>query len=576
MNSQYYLLAYGALISLLLWVQPVRAADTDGDGVNDSLDNCAHVYNPNQLDSDSDGFGDACECMMSHRSFDAERAGDVFGSIIANCGDVNDDGFDDLIVGANEAGPPGRKPGRVYVYSGLDGSELYRFTGDTLEIDRFGFSVAGGDLNKDGFSDMIVGTLYRDSPTATTVGAVDVFSGIDGSLMYSIHGEGDQDQFGQALAGNVDINRDGFGDFIVSAIGSDSGAFDGGRAYVYSGVDGSVMYTFDGLNSGGFFGWSVAGAGDVNSDGFTDIAVGARADAGLAGLVYIFSGADGSQLHALSAPACSWLGHSVAGVGDVNGDGFGDILAGAPAGNSGPVTGCAYLFSGADGSILKSFTGEILGDFFGGAVCAIGDLNFDGIAEFAISSESYDHLANASGRVYIYSGADFDLMYLLTVDPDRGGLGASLTNGDFNGDGVSDLFVGSTWERTGPSSTGRIYTFSLADTDSDFLPDNCDNCPNVSNPDQLDSDSDGVGDLCSNCCDTAGDANNSGSLSIGDVTFLIARIFSGGPAPDCCEEGDADGSGSITIGDATYLITRIFAGGAAPICGPTGMTCSTE
>jgi hypothetical protein len=78
------------------------------------------------------------------------------------------------------------------------------------------------------------------------------------------------------------------------------------------------------------------------------------------------------------------------------------------------------------------------------------------------------------------------------------------------------------------------------------------------------------------CCVDAGDANDDGNVTIGDVTFLIARIFSGGGPPPCCSEGDANGDGSITIGDVTYLIARIFSGGGAPICGPAGMTCGAN
>ncbi len=128
-----------------------------------------------------------------------------------------------------------------------------------------------------------------------------------------------------------------------------------------------------------------------------------------------------------------------------------------------------------------------------------------------------------------------------------GGLGG----GDSDGDGVADDCD------VCPGFDDNI------DTDGDGNPDGCDNCPTEPDP-------------CSTCCGTAGDANNSGSLTIGDVTFLIARIFSGGPAPGCCEEGDADGGGTITIGDVTYLIARIFAGGATPICGPVGMSCGSE
>lgn len=111
------------------------------------------------------------------------------------------------------------------------------------------------------------------------------------------------------------------------------------------------------------------------------------------------------------------------------------------------------------------------------------------------------------------------------------------------------------------------------DIDNDFVGNSCDNCPADFNPGQEDSDADGIGDVCAGCCDLAGDANNSGSVNIADVTFLIARIFAGGAAPPCCEEGDANGSGGVNIADVTFLIARIFAGGPAPLCGPAGMGC---
>ncbi|MCH7879172.1 MAG: hypothetical protein IH914_07660, partial [candidate division Zixibacteria bacterium] len=110
----------------------------------------------------------------------------------------------------------------------------------------------------------------------------------------------------------------------------------------------------------------------------------------------------------------------------------------------------------------------------------------------------------------------------------------------------------------------------------------CDNCPRDYNPDQIDSDMDGFGDrcdLCPNdptcgCCGTSGDANYDGSANIGDVTFLISRIFAGGSAPLCCASADSNGDGSINISDVTFLIARIFAAGPAPVCGPVVMTCA--
>ena len=91
---------------------------------------------------------------------------------------------------------------------------------------------------------------------------------------------------------------------------------------------------------------------------------------------------------------------------------------------------------------------------------------------------------------------------------------------------------------------------------------------------QFDTDGNGILDVCvgglPGCCDTPGDANNSGTVNIGDVTFLIARIFAGGAAPPCQDEADENGDGTVNIADVTYLIARIFAAGPAPICGTTG------
>jgi len=153
------------------------------------------------------------------------------------------------------------------------------------------------------------------------------------------------------------------------------------------------------------------------------------------------------------------------------------------------------------------------------------------------------------------------------LDTDSDGFGdvcdncASIPNDQTNTD--SDLF-GDACDNC-PTTASPDQT----DTDNDTVGDICDNCPDTPNPDQIDSDLDGFGDAC-DCCVVAGDANNDGALTIGDVTFLIARIFSGGPAPICAEAGDPDASGNLTIGDVTYLIARIFTGGPEPICPPPG------
>jgi len=108
------------------------------------------------------------------------------------------------------------------------------------------------------------------------------------------------------------------------------------------------------------------------------------------------------------------------------------------------------------------------------------------------------------------------------------------------------------------------------DSDGDGVPDGCDNCPLDANADQQDTNNNGIGDACDNCCDVPGDADNSGRLNIGDVTFLISRIFSNGGAPVCQDKADANGDNTVNIEDVTFLITRIFSSGSAPICGSNG------
>ena len=356
-----------------------------------------------------------------------DTAGDRFGYSVSMAGDVDGDGRADFIVGAYLDDPAGggTDAGSAYVFSGADGSLLNRRTGDTAG-DHFGFSVSGaGDVNGDGRADFIVGA-WVDDPAGggTDAGSAYVFSGADGSLLYQVTGDTAGDLFGVSVSGAGDVNDDGKADFIVGAHGDDpaGGGNDAGSAYVFSGADGSLLYQVSGDTGGDRFGISVSGAGDVSGDGRADFIVGAYQDdpaggGNNAGSAYVYSGADGSLLYQVSGDtAIDFFGYSVSGAGNVNGDGKADFIVGArfddPVGG-GNDAGSTYVFSGAGGSLLYQRIGDTAGDSFGFSVSGAGDVNGDGKADFIVGAHLDDPAGGGSdaGSAYVYSGADGSLLY---------------------------------------------------------------------------------------------------------------------------------------------------------------------
>ena len=134
---------------------------------------------------------------------------------------------------------------------------------------------------------------------------------------------------------------------------------------------------------------------------------------------------------------------------------------------------------------------------------------------------------------------------------------------DSDGDGIADVSDNCT----------TVYNPNQADADADGVGNACDNCPTVFNPDQADSNNNGTGDACLTCCDLPGDANNDGSVNVGDAVYIINYVFKSGPVPPCKCEGDANGDNAINVGDAVYIINYVFKSGPAPICNLTNQIC---
>jgi hypothetical protein len=285
---------------------------------------------------------------------------------VATAGDVNGDGFSDVIVGANAYDNGEDGEGRAFVYLGSSAG-LSTTAAWTAESDQafanFGWSVAtAGDVNDDGFSDVIVGAWDYDNGEATE-GRAFAYHGSAAGLGLTPAWTAESNQagafFGWSVATAGDVNGDGFSDVIVGAMGYDNGQLDEGRAYVYhgsaSGLAATTTWTAESNQASANFGWSVATAGDLRGNGFSSVIVGAPlAENGQTdeGRAFVYHGsasglstsfawvAEGNQAGAI-------LGGTVATAGDVNGDGFSDVIIGAERYDNGQTNeGRAWVYLG--------------------------------------------------------------------------------------------------------------------------------------------------------------------------------------------------------------------------------------
>jgi len=331
--------------------------------------------------------------------------GDQLGWSVAGLGDVDGDGFPDLALGAVQKLVRNRPaPGYVRILSGFNGALLHEINGNSPR-GEFGSSVAGvGDLDGDGFSDFVIGARF-DREAGPRFGAARVYSGKNATLLFFFGGDSAEEEFGQAVAGAGDVNADGTPDIIVGAPRDDTVAPDSGSAFVFSGRSGELLYILGGRSSGDRFGQAVAGVGDVDGDGFADVAVGAPlAGQHSEGEFHVFSGKDGTVLQSFTGngPDAS-LGWSLASAGDLDGDGRDDLVVGAPGEGSGHV----YVFSGQDGAVLLSSSGDETGSRFGASVSGAGDYDRDGSPDVVVGAPRAGH---GAGEAVVLSGRDGRLL----------------------------------------------------------------------------------------------------------------------------------------------------------------------
>ena len=493
--------------------------------------------------------------------------GDRSGFSVSSAGDVNGDGYDDLIIGAPFADPNGRFSGETYiVYGGasapgtsgvLDLSDLDGTNGFTLTgiegADISGRSVSSaGDVNGDGYDDLIIGAwgagfggetyiVYGGASAPGTEGVL-ALSGLDGTNGFTLTGIAARDQSGYSVSSAGDVNGDGYDDLIIGAPSADpNGDNYAGETYiVYGGasapgedgvldlgaLDGTNGFTLTGIAARDESGSSVSSAGDVNGDGYDDLIIGARLadpngdiEAGETYIVYGGANAPGTggvlNLGALNGTngfiltgidGGDWSGFSVSSAGDVNGDGYDDLIIGAfgafgansngdsagetyivYGGASAPGTGGVLNLGALDGTNGFILTGIDALDESGRSVSSAGDVNGDGYDDLIIGASGADPNGDReAGETYIvYGGASapgtegvLDLSdldgtngFILTgIDAgDQSGRSVS-SAGDVNGDGYDDLIIGASGaDPNGDSGAGETYVIYGGATGAESL-----------------------------------------------------------------------------------------------------------
>lgn len=372
------------------------------------------------------------------------QPGGTFGFVAETIGDLDGDGVTELIIGEPFSSPAGQLSGRVFVYSGATGTLLHATPGQPLDF--FGTSVAGlGDVTGDGVPDYAASApgippLFNFPWPA----AVRVYSGADHSLVYQVDGAIGS-RFGQDINSAGDVNGDGREDLIVGAPFDDSAAMNAGRVYLFDGATGAGLWHRDGSLQGDLLGSGVSGVDDLDGDGVPDQVAGAsNAGPATGGLAQVLSGADGSLLDTLAPlPTAGAFGQFFAhDAGDVDGDGTGDIYIG-DFGDSllGPFTGRAYVYAGSDRSAIHVLDGDQAGGGFGIGRGA-GDVNGDGRADQFLAAYLHDDGALDAGKAYLYSGRDGGVMRTFTGTVENHQLGYdAVPLPDVNGDGLPDYLI---------------------------------------------------------------------------------------------------------------------------------------
>ncbi|MBL8842084.1 MAG: FG-GAP repeat protein [Planctomycetes bacterium] len=402
-------------------------------------------------------------------------AWDLFGNDIAVLGDVNGDGWVDVLVGSlgYDVSGANYEDGAAFVVSTQDGSFLRQHFG-SARFGRFGLALDGGpDLDGDRVPDYAVGAPLERGKQAMS-GRVHVFSGATGAVLYVLDGERNGDDFGYDLSFVGDLDGDGASELVVVAEWWDDYSLllgQCGRAYCYSGRTGATLWTVEGVQQDQMLA-RCCPMDDFNGDGVPEVglgSIGSGSGSAGEGTFDVIDGKTGFALQRIAGQnALEQFGHC-GQTGDIDGDGVRDLLIGAP---NWPVpstrSGRVYVVSGATLAELHHFDGEAKNEYLGAISMRFGqfDANGDGWPDIVFGAAARARAGCSQGVESFYCGRTFRLLYELRAQPVHGiddTLGVTGgTVGDVDGDGFPDAIVTAYGGAGGGGGgAGRVYLVGM-------------------------------------------------------------------------------------------------------------------
>lgn len=424
--------------------------------------------------------------VAAQQVLDGEQENSLSGLSSSAAGDINNDGFSDVLVAAPYFSGAYKREGKVALYlgsaQGVSSTPSWTIVG-AKEDAQLGISLSSaGDVNNDGFDDVVIG-MPNGGPNFEGEALLFLGSaaGLPQTPSWIARGATGLERLGSSVSQAGDVNKDGFADVIVGAPGFSNGQLAEGRALVFlgssTGLRTQPAWSHEGDVASSLTGASVSAAGDVNGDGFTDVVVGAPQHTILhssEGRVSVFLGGVsglGSQAAWTLAGGQNWgqLGFSVATAGDIDRDGFDELLVGHPGyGAIRANAGRVLLFKGSASGLGTTpswtFLGGISEAQLGATVASAGDLNNDGFSDVILGIRGYVSRGIRTGAAFVFlgSGAGLPSMADWTFSglTGPGAFGASASScGDINGDGLSDLVIGDPYATSGSSANGAAYVF---------------------------------------------------------------------------------------------------------------------